>query len=391
MRKRVICANCGKKIKSGQRFCSNCGTASEIDSEINEHIVSKKKRNIFIIVGIVIVLIATCSIVLVSYLNQCKHEFTEATCTQLATCIKCGETQGKLLEHQWIEATCEVAKTCSLCNETQGEALGHNYKEATCTQSATCTRCGETKGESLGHNYEGATCTDDGVCTRCGEITKATGHSWKSATCTTPKTCYVCNIEDGKALGHSGDEKCSRCGYIDKSIAIENAKNSIYVYGIDLNMNSVGGIDTYITWKNVSDKEIKYIYFYVQYYNSVKDILKNEIGGAATTILSSTGPFPYDKGNYSYYLSSGDSAESLYFSISSGFKNDRENGWAGKYWDAPFYNKTTKYIKMSKVEIEYMDGSSYTISAPEAVEAIIGDGSHPNAWSTYDTGDDYLR
>ncbi|MBD5135178.1 MAG: zinc ribbon domain-containing protein [Lachnospiraceae bacterium] len=391
MGKRVICANCGKKVKSGQRFCSNCGTAIEIDLEIKEHMVIKKKRNILILISMAIAFIATSSIVLVLYLNQCKHEFTEVTCTQLATCTKCGETKGELLKHQWIEATCEAAETCSLCNKTKGDPLGHNYEEATCTQSATCTRCGETKGEPLGHNYEGTTCTDDGVCTRCGEITKAAGHSWKSATCTTAKNCSVCGIEDGIALGHSGDEKCSRCGYIDKSVAIENAKNSIYVYGIDLKMNSVGGVDTYITWKNVSTKEIKYIHFYVQYYNSVKDVLRNEIGGDTTTKLSSTGPFPYGKGNYDYYSCSGDSAESVYFSISSGFNNDRENGWAGKYWEAPFYNTTTKYIKMSKVEIEYMNGSSYTISDLDAVVAIIGSGSHPNAWSTDDTGDDYLR
>lgn len=365
MRKRVICANCGKKIKSGQRFCSSCGTASEIDLEINEHMDSKKKRNIFILISVAIVLIAISSIVLVLYLSQCKHEFTEATCTQVAACEKCGETKGEILKHQWVEATCEVAEHCSLCNET--------------------------KGKSLRHNYEGTTCTDDGVCTRCGEIKKTAGHSWKSATCTTAKTCNVCGIEDGNALGHSGDEKCSRCGYIDKSAAVDNAKNSIHVYGIDLNINNFGGVDTYITWKNVSNKEIKYVHFYVQYYNNVKDVLKDEIGGYTTTRLSATGPYPHGKGNYKIHSSTGDSSESPYFSVSSGYNNDKENGWAGRYWDAPFYNKTTKYIKMSKVEIEYLDGSSYTISDLDALAEIIGSGIHTSEYSSYGESDDYMR
>lgn len=389
--KKVICTKCGKKIKGGQHFCSNCGNAIENDLVDNQNANSNKKRNIWMLISIVIALVAIISIVLVLYLNRCKHEFTEATCTQLATCTKCNETKGQLLEHEWIEATCEVAETCSLCKEIRNEPLGHEWVDANCTTAKTCSRCLKTEGKALGHNYEGVTCTEDGVCTQCGEITKAIGHSWKNATCTTAKKCDVCGIEDGKALGHSGDEKCTRCGYVDESVAIENAKNAIYVYGIDLDMNSVGGVDTYITWKNVSSKEIKYVYFYVQYYNSVKDILVNEIGGSTTTKLSATGPFPYGKGNYDYYSSSGDSAESLYFSISSGFENDRDNGWAGRYWEAPFYNSTTKYIKLSKIEIKYMDGTSYTISNSDAIAAIVGSGSHPNSWSTKDTGDDYLR
>ena len=73
-----------------------------------------------------------------------KHEFAEATCTEPATCIKCGETEG--------------------------EPLGHTWAEATCTEPATCTVCGETTGTPLGHDYAGATLWDPGICTRCGAV-----------------------------------------------------------------------------------------------------------------------------------------------------------------------------------------------------------------------------
>ena len=340
MRKGVICGNCGKRIKKGQHFCPNCGAAIEEKSNTGEQVVDKKRKFIGMVISATVVLVVGIFIILVFCLNKCEHDFSEATCTQKPTCVKCNETEGESLGHDWTDADCTKPKTCSRCSQTEGEVAAHKYADATCT---------------------------------------------------TGKKCTVCGVEEGGALGHTNSENCSRCGYVDKNVVIENAKNLIHIYGIDLDMNSVGGVDTYITWKNVSSKEIKYIHFYVQYYNSVKDVLRSEIGGATTIKLTSTGPFPQGKGNYDYYAYSGDSAESLYFKVSSGFQNDEANGWAGQYWEAPFYNTTTKYVKVDKMEIEYMDGSSYTISEPEAVAATIGTGRHPNAWSTDDTGDDYLR
>lgn len=248
------------------------------------------------------------------------------------------------------------------------------------------------EGKKLGHIYVGQTCTEDGKCKRCGEISKSSGHKWKDATCTTAKKCEVCGIEEGSPLGHTGDEVCSRCGYLNKEVAITNAKNSIYIYGIDLDMNSVGGVDTVITWKNMSQKSIKYINFYAQYYNNVKDVISDIISDKSIIVLSSTGPFPYGKGNYDSYTSSSDgSAEGYYFKVLSNYEEDCENGWAEKYWEAPFYNTTTKYIKIISVEIEYMDGSEYTISDSEAISSVVGDGKHINSWLRDDPGDNYLR
>lgn len=109
----------------------------------------------------------------------CDHEWAEATCTEPATCIKCGETEGSALGHDWQEATCTEPKTCSRCGETRGD-VSHTWVDATCTEPATCSRCGETDGEALGHTVEDwtvdveATCTSEGsksgTCTVCGEV-----------------------------------------------------------------------------------------------------------------------------------------------------------------------------------------------------------------------------
>ena len=308
-----------------------------------------------------------------------KKFLSSALCIIIAImCVGCNNSQSSNLECSNCGlAITDNAKFCSNCgepitnnpeeNNNENKQCSHKWQEATCIALKTCTICKATEGTYA-------------------------GHSWIEATCTTPQTCSVCKATEGSELGHTNSEYCSRCEYVNKSMAIENAKKAIYVYGIDLDMDSAGGVDTYITWKNVSQKEIKYIHFYVQYYNRVKDVIKDDIDDSTTVILTATGPFPYGKGNYDVYSYSSDgSAESLYFTIPSGYKNDEKNGWADRYWEAPFYNTTAVYIKIVEVEIEYMDGTYYTISDVDAIAAVVGSGEHPNSWSTDDTGDDYLR
>ena len=130
------------------------------------------------------------------------HNFTKATCTELATCTVCGVTKGDYA-HDWAAATCVTAKTCKLCGETIGEALGHNYVETDKllpenrkeTDEYTyvhyeCDRCGDA--EYINHyvayciheisarpNRElskEATCLADGkrvyTCTKCNIVMK---------------------------------------------------------------------------------------------------------------------------------------------------------------------------------------------------------------------------
>lgn len=110
-----------------------------------------------------------------------------------------------------IAPTCEVsgytAVVCSLCGATEKtdttNMLGHDWTDATCTEPKTCVRCGKTQGEPLGHDNANASCTDEWTCTRCGETFSALGHDWKDASCTEPQTCSRCGETEGSPLGHT--------------------------------------------------------------------------------------------------------------------------------------------------------------------------------------------
>lgn len=86
-----------------------------------------------------------------SFVTRCKHQWTDATCSDPKICALCGKTEGTPLEHQWQEATCNAPRTCMLCEKTEGEPLEHTWIEATCTAPKTCSVCGATEGEPLEH------------------------------------------------------------------------------------------------------------------------------------------------------------------------------------------------------------------------------------------------
>lgn len=134
----------------------------------------------------------------------CKHDWTDATCTEASRCRLCGAHRGEASGHSFQQATCLEPKTCTACGLKEGEALDHNWKEATCAKGEFCSYCGETKSEPLPHTWVDATCAKPKQCSVCGATEgSAVGHSWLDATCTTPKTCSICAGTEGEALGHS--------------------------------------------------------------------------------------------------------------------------------------------------------------------------------------------
>ena len=193
-----------------------------------------------------------------------KHEMAPATCTEPATCTKCGKTSGEPLGHtevvdEAVEATCTETgltegKHCSVCGEVlveqeTVEALGHTEVvdeavEPTCTETGLtegkhCSVCGEVLAEqetveALGHTEVvdeavEPTCTETGLtegthCSVCGEVlvaqktVDALGHievvdEAVKPTCTETgltegKHCAVCHEvlvaqETVDALGHT--------------------------------------------------------------------------------------------------------------------------------------------------------------------------------------------
>lgn len=94
-------------------------------------------------------------------------------------------------------------------------------------------------------------------------------------------------------------------------------------------LNSAGGVDVAITWKNVSDKTLKYVYVEVGVKNNVGDIIKGSISRKTNAVLEYVGPHKPNK-----------------------------NHWGGlATHKAVLYNESAKQVFVKSVWVMYMDGS----------------------------------
>ena len=123
--------------------------------------------------------------------------------------------------------------------------------------------------------------------------------------------------------------------------AIQQAKSEgkkIYIKGIGVDdINSAGGVDFFIDWGYFDySKDIKYISFTVVAYNNVADIQKCSIGGHSRFTGKATGP------------------------ISASDEFNPSNSGVPFKWGTAWYNNSITCIKLTKVVVNYMDGSSYT-------------------------------
>lgn len=91
--------------------------------------------------------------------------------------------------------------------------------------------------------------------------------------------------------------------------------------------DSVGGVDVGIDFKVGSQKTVKYIRFWTVPYNSVGDIVRSIVDQESEKILESVGP----------YAGNGSSERSA--------------------WKTVWYNPSISCFEITKVEIEFMDGS----------------------------------
>jgi hypothetical protein len=100
--------------------------------------------------------------------------------------------------------------------------------------------------------------------------------------------------------------------------------------------NSAGGVDVRVRFQNRSEKTIKYARFSVTPYNAVGDVVSCRIRGYSNATLSVTRPV-------------------------------RPGVWYGDdtVWETVWYNSTIVRGQLTSVEIEYMDGSTATLSGTE--------------------------
>lgn len=168
---------------------------------------------------------------------------------------------------------------------------------------------------------------------------------------------------------------------------------NLRIYSTAVGLDSVGGAKPRIAILNNSGKTIKYIYFTVTPYNAVGDAVSSQIGNKRTTTLSITGPIApltYENvlqnySNYEYFdgktthgmiekdeegLYWREFPSSIDWTIEEYEKKYRipANGYINfidwYYWDPIWYNNTIRKIVISKVVIEYMDGTKETINNP---------------------------
>lgn len=119
------------------------------------------------------------------------------------------------------------------------------------------------------------------------------------------------------------------------SVIVSNARDKgqkLVIRDIKIEeINSASGVDFSIEWINANTKKIiKYIYFSVIPYNRVGDVQTCDISRHSNFTGKVTGPI------------------------------DSESAFQQSYWSTAWYNNTISCIKLTKVRVEYTDGSNYT-------------------------------
>lgn len=98
--------------------------------------------------------------------------------------------------------------------------------------------------------------------------------------------------------------------------------------------SSTGKVDLRFDIQNTSSKRIKYAIFYLVPYNNVYDVVGSELDGKAEKGVEVTGPL-------------------------------EPNQIHKAYFEMVWYNNTIRSAKLTKVEIQYMDGTEETVQGSE--------------------------
>lgn len=137
--------------------------------------------------------------------------------------------------------------------------------------------------------------------------------------------------------------------------------------------NSAGGVSVRFQYRNDSEKTVKYVTFTVVPYNAVKDVQRCTTRGRSEAYLQVTGP-----------INAGSTGSCTF-----------ENTW---------YNSTISTIELTRIEIEYMDGSKETLKGGEiqyeeipkpaggcyVATAVYGSYDCPQVWTLRRFRDDTL-
>ncbi len=146
------------------------------------------------------------------FLCDCEHEWTEATCTEMSVCTKCGLKNATELGHDYPKHLCTDSVKCNRC-DVMSEITEHNAAEPTCTDDGYCIVCGHKTADAKGHDMQEATCASPSRCSRCGITSgSAKEHEFIGLWCTAYGFCKNCR-KAHDPIGHTTSNGiCSRCG-----------------------------------------------------------------------------------------------------------------------------------------------------------------------------------
>lgn len=163
-------------------------------------------------------------------------------------------------------------------------------------------------------------------------------------------------------------------------------------------VNSVGGADVVLNWRNNSDKSIKYITFNISVYNAVSDIITDEISGKSQFKCRLTGPIEpitekienaktnFIESMYLYYNNDSILLDDNLGLCYCGIDIDPNTGVRTRFaipeseydkltikteFETVLYNSTARYVEINAIDIEYMDGSDVTLNSNEVSLAYI--------------------
>ena len=145
------------------------------------------------------------------------------------------------------------------------------------------------------------------------------------------------------------------CGYSEKVAMLEYDEDArkagilLLIDRIEVGYpNSAGGVIVSIGSTNISNKKIKYIYYTVEPYNAVGDIVQGEISRRSSKILKETGP--------------------IYASESSRMG----------YWSNVWYNHSIRCIKITEVNVIYSDQTSRNFTSSSVLDKMMRPGVNNN-------------
>lgn len=191
-------------------------------------------------------------------------------------------------------------------------------KKGITTDTDTSTPTTQTETESIISNN---------ISTNQTSSEKKHKHEWKKATCEQPAICKGCTDTKGAALGHTTD--CGICTRCKKEF---RKQSPITIINWTYNIDSAGGVEWNLNIKNNTDKQIKYVTLQWNCYNAVGDLIYDEIDWKSHFRIRFTGPLD---------------AHTTSKRICNTTK---------------FYNHTLKKYTLTEAIVEYMDGTTETVT-----------------------------